>query len=52
MRAIIRWQCRTKERVDKDARLGYEYCSSHNEPSHFVAFSGRDALCEKDTEEI
>jgi len=40
-----------KERVDKDVRLGYEHCGSHNESSHFVAFSGHNAVCEKDTEE-
>ena len=41
-----------KERVDKDVRLGYEHCGSDNEPSRFVAFPGRNAVCEKDTEKI
>jgi len=38
-----------KERVDKDVRLGYEHCGSHNESSHCVAFSGHNTVCEKDT---
>lgn len=41
-----------KERVDKDVRLVYEHCGSDNEPSQSIAFSGRNALCEKDTKKI
>ena len=41
-----------KECVDEDVRLVYYHCGTDNEPSHFVAFSGRDAVCEKDAEEI